>query len=186
MNETVPHPSMLRLGWTFFKIGATAFGGLGATLAIIHRELVDRQRLLTAEQMTEALAFTKPLPGSTVVQVVSYLGYRLGGWHGSALVTAAFLTPPLLAMLAVAGAYGAIQEMPDFAAVVNGLVAAVAGLMAATTWKLGKVSARGALPILIAASAFAAAFALDANAAVIVLVAGTIGLATLSPSTSSR
>src|SRR4051812_33457474 len=103
MTDPAPRPlSTIQLAWLFFKIGSTAFGGLGASLAVIHRELVDRRGLLTAEQMTEALAFAKPLPGSTVVQVVSYVGHRLGGWSGSALATMAFLTPPMLAMLAVA------------------------------------------------------------------------------------
>lgn len=177
--------STIQLGWLFFKIGATAFGGLGASLAVIHRELVDRRGLLMAEQMTEALAFTKPLPGSTVVQVVSYLGYRLRGWRGSALATMAFLAPPMLAMLAVASVYDAIRELPGFASGVNGLVAAVAGLMAATTWKFGKVSARGALPGLIAVSAFGAAVALNTTAALVVVVAGLLGMVVLKPAGSN-
>jgi chromate transport protein ChrA len=57
MSETEIAPSppfvtILQIGWLFLKIGLTAFGGLGATLAVIHRKLVGRRRLLTAEQMT--------------------------------------------------------------------------------------------------------------------------------------
>jgi len=33
----------LQLGLTFLRIGAVAFGGLGATLALIERELVQRR-----------------------------------------------------------------------------------------------------------------------------------------------
>lgn len=165
----------LQLGWTFLKIGATAFGGLGASLAVMHREFVDRQRILTAVQMTEALAFTKPLPGSTVVQVVAYLGYRLGGWHGSAIATIAFLTPPMLAMLLMASAYGVVHKFPGFTSGVNGLVAAVLGLMVATTWKLGRASAKGVLPLSIAVLALVAAM-FEVNAAMIVAVAGLLGM----------
>lgn len=171
----------VRLGWIFLKIGATAFGGLGASLAIMHRELVDRRHVLTPEEMTEALAFTKPLPGSTAVQVVAYLGYRLGGWPGSAVATAAFLMAPMLAMLFVASIYGIVREFPGFPTFVKGLVAAVAGLMAATTWKLGRASAQSALPLLIAIFAFIAAFAFQINAALIVAVGGMLGLLALAP-----
>lgn len=180
MNHNAPF-STVRLGWTFLKIGATAFGGLGASLAVMHREFVDRQGVLTAEQMTEALAFTKPLPGSTVVQVVAYLGYRFGGWHASAIATIAFLTPPMLAMLLFASVYGVIHDFPGFASGVNGLVASVAGLMAATIWKLGRASVKGLLPLVIAVFAFIAAVRFEANAALIVVVAGVLGMLMLVP-----
>jgi len=97
MGCEAPHAvSVLVLGGVFLRIGASAFGGLGAALALVERELVDKRRWLTPADLTEALTYTKLLPGSTVVQVVSYLGYRLGGWSGSAVATAAFVAPSLL------------------------------------------------------------------------------------------
>ena len=83
----------LSLGWMFLRIGATAFGGLGATLALIERELVTKRGILTPADVTEALTYTKLLPGSTGPQAIAYLGYKLGGWSGSALAMAAFLFP---------------------------------------------------------------------------------------------
>ena len=62
----------------FLRLGALAFGGLGAAIALIDRDLVERRGWATAEDVRAALAFTKPLPGSTVVQVVAFLGWRLG------------------------------------------------------------------------------------------------------------
>lgn len=63
VEHQTPVLSLLGLGWVFLKIGLTAFGGLGAALALIERELVDRRRVLTKDQLTEALTFTKLLPG---------------------------------------------------------------------------------------------------------------------------
>jgi chromate transporter len=177
--------SALELGWIFLQVGMTAFGGLGATLALMHRELVNRRRVLTTEQMTEALGFTKPLPGSTVVQVVSYLGYRLGGWHGSALATVAFLTPPMVSMALLAHFYGAVSHLPAFSSVVNGLVAAVVGLMLTTTYRLGRTNTKGATTFAIALVAFAAVVRLKFNAALVVVVAGLFGLLTLMPPSKS-
>ena len=94
MKPAQPHRvSALRLGWIFLRIGAAAFGGLGASLALVERELVTKRQWLTAADVTEALTYTKLLPGSTGPQVVAYLGYTLGGWSGSAVATAAFLFP---------------------------------------------------------------------------------------------
>ena len=41
-------------------------------------QLVGGWRVFTREDVTEALTYTKLLPGSTVLQMVSYLGYKLG------------------------------------------------------------------------------------------------------------
>lgn len=85
MRSTPPHqmPALL-LGWILLRIGATAFGGLGTILPLIERELMMKRAMLTPADVTEALTYTKLLPGSTGPQVVAYLGYRLGGWSGQA------------------------------------------------------------------------------------------------------
>ncbi len=165
-----------KLGWVFLRLGATAFGGLGAALALIERELVERRQVLTREEMTEALTYTKLLPGSTVVQVVAYVGLRLGGWPGSALATIAFILPSALAMLMLAVAYDAVSDLPNLSSVINALTAAVVGLLLATTLKLGKANVKGAFTLLLALAAFAAALLLDVSAAWIVVAAGTIGV----------
>ena len=76
-------PALAVVGWELLRLGAFAFGGLGATLALLQRGLVDRRGWLRQEDISEALAITQALPGSTGIQVVSYLGWRLRGWPGA-------------------------------------------------------------------------------------------------------
>ena len=176
--------TLTQLGWVFLKIGETAFGVLGAALTLVERELVGRRRLLTAGQVAEALTYTKLLPGSTVVQVVSYFGYRLGGWPGSAVATAAFVAPSAAAMALLAALSVAAEEVPTVGAATRGLAAAEAGPLAAAAVKLGRSDARGPLTPL-ARAAFAAAF-FGANAAVVVVAAGLVGGAMLQPDAAPK
>src|SRR3990167_7046477 len=97
--------SLSQIWWQFIKIGVAAFGGLGVTLSLIERYLVADRGVLTARDVAESLTYTKLLPGSTGVQVVGYLGYRLRGWAGAALATSAFLLPAFLLMLVLSIAY---------------------------------------------------------------------------------
>jgi len=53
-------PGLSVLGWALLCIGAVAFGGLGATLALLRRELVERRGWLRPSDTTDALAYTKP------------------------------------------------------------------------------------------------------------------------------
>jgi Chromate transporter len=94
-SRAIRHPGLLSLGWALLCIGAVAFGGLGATLPLLRRELAERRGWLRPDDITEGLAYTKPLPGSTVVQVVTFLGWRLGNWPGAIVATVAFVLPAL-------------------------------------------------------------------------------------------
>src|SRR5947209_3409865 len=99
MNE---RPRLASLALTMLRIGAVAFGGLGATLALITRDLSEQRGWLRSSDVAEALAYTKPLPGSTVVQVVAFLGWRLCGWPGALVATVMFLLPAFAIMTAAA------------------------------------------------------------------------------------
>ena len=55
-------PGLPSLGWAFLRTGAFAFGGLGATLALLQRDLVDRRGWLRASDVSEALAYTNRYP----------------------------------------------------------------------------------------------------------------------------
>ncbi|MCL4371356.1 MAG: chromate transporter [Chloroflexi bacterium] len=185
-NGTFHTLSVLTLGWAFLRLGATAFGGLGAALALIERELVDRRGVLTRDDLTEALTYTKLLPGSTVLQVVAYLGFKLGGWGGSALATAALIFPSFLAMLLLAALYVAATALPGMGPAVGGLTAAVVGVLLATTYRLGRSNVKEPLTLGIALVAFAAGTLLDLNAALIVVAAGLIGVPLLSKPVANK
>ncbi len=125
-DSTLRSPLPIRtLAWVFFRIGTSAFGE--TELVLIERELVDRRRVLTHQDLTDALTYTKPLPGSTVVQIVAYLAYRLGGWSGSAVATIVYLLPSTLAMMVLAAGYLAVSGLPLVRPAADGLTAAAVG-----------------------------------------------------------
>jgi chromate transporter len=175
-SQLSPGLSLLRLGSSFLRLGATAFGGIEAYLALIERELVTRRQWLTAADVTEALTYTKLLPGSTGSQVVAYLGYKLGGWPGSAVATAAFLFPAALMMLMLAVAYVTVTALPSLYPAMNGLTAAIVGLLLATTYRLGKANIADCAALGIALASVVAGAALGVSAAVIVVAAGLLGV----------
>jgi chromate transporter len=142
----------------------------------VERELVDQRRWLTPADLTEALTYTKLLPGSTVVQVVAYLGYTLGGWPGSALATVAFVLPSALTMLALATLYGAATAVPALGPAVTGLTATVVGVLLATTYRLGTANIQGPVAAGIAVTACVVGAWLGVNAALIVVAAGVLGI----------
>ena len=164
------------LATAFFRVGALAFGGLGATLALIERELVDRRKALTRDDVAAALTHTKLLPGSTVVQVVAYLGWRLGGWLGSAIATVCFILPSALLMLALAYGYAEVAATPGAVAARRGVLAVVIALLIGTMFRLTAQVVRTPLARALAVGAFAIVAVLPNASPWVVVSAGLIGL----------
>jgi chromate transporter len=173
-TEPAERPSLLTLGWALLCIGAVAFGGLGATLALLHRELVERRSWLRASDLSEALAYTKPLPGSTVLQVVTFGGYRIAGWAGATVATIMFVLPACAMMTAAAALLFALPDAAWVDGALTGLQVAVVGLLAMAMWQLARSEAGSVRLLIVLAAAFAAG--LWINAAVIVAAAGVVGI----------
>jgi chromate transporter len=167
-----------QLWWQFIKIGLAAFGGLGVTLSLVERYLVTDRHVLTTEDVTESLTYTKLLPGSTGVQVVGYLGYRLRGWPGAALATSAFLLPAFLLMLVLSMLYEEITAGMGSAAspAIRGLTSAVVGILVATIYRLAKPTVTTVMGGVVAIAACALGIALRINPAWLVLAAGILGI----------
>ncbi|MBI4212969.1 MAG: chromate transporter [Chloroflexi bacterium] len=175
--------SIPTLLWVFFRVGATGFGDVGPLLVVVERELVERRGVLTHDDITESLTYTRLLPGSNVVLIVSYLAYRLAGWPGSALATAAYILPSAVVMAFLAAGYLAASSLPAIGPAVIGLTAAVVGVLLATTYRIGRrnLVARQPITIVIALLAFLAGAVLGVHVAAIAVTGGLLGVLLLAP-----
>lgn len=161
------------IGWELLRLGAVAFGGLGATLALLQRGLVDRRQWLQERDIGEALAITQALPGSTGVQVVAYLGWRLRGWPGAIVATTAFITPAAALMVVAAAASLALPDLPWVRGALAGVQVGVVGLVAMAMWRLARSNARGAALASVLLTSCLLGFFVHAVA--IVVGAGMVG-----------
>jgi chromate transporter len=166
-------PALAVVGWELLRLGAFAFGGLGATLALLQRGLVDRRGWLKQEDISEALAMTQPLPGSTGIQVVSYLGWRLRGWPGALVAAVAFIAPATALMIAVAAASLALPDEPWVRGALVGIQVGVVGLVVAAMWRLARNQAKNAMLTAVLLTSCVVGFFV--HAVLIVVGAGLLG-----------
>jgi chromate transporter len=82
------------------KATATSFAGMGS-LPQIQQDFVETHRVISADQLSQAVLVGRSTPGPVGAYVVA-VGYFAGGWSGAvagwlAMVTPAFAMIPLLA-----------------------------------------------------------------------------------------
>ena len=174
MNNTPLTLSAISL--CFLKLGIQGFGGLGAVLTLLTRDLVEHRSWLRESDVTEALTYTKLLPGSTIVQIVAYLGWKLRGFWGGLTATIAFLLPAFLVMLSLAVGYHFLSQSAIVSSASVGLTAVVVGLLVLTTWTLGRKNITGLSGLIIALISLIASVRFGINPAVIVVLAGLWGV----------
>ncbi len=169
-------PQVSAMALAFLQLGAQAFGGQAVTLTLLERDFVQRRGWLVEADLTQALTYVNLLPGSTNVQVVAYLGYRLRGLPGTFAATGAFLLPSFLVMLTFAVMYHALVPLRGIPAALQGLTAATIGLIGATMFKLGQKTLRGWGDVAVAGLVFFASVRFHVNAALLVAAAGLLGV----------
>lgn len=171
--NTKSRPGLIQLGFEFLRTGALAFGGLGVTLSLLQRGIVERHRWIEQTDIGEAMAFTKALPGSTGIQIVAYLGWKMRGWPGAMVAATAFIAPAAILMIAAAAGSMALPDRPWIQGALTGLLIGVVGLLVAAMWRL----ARGEIkhPILIAVLLAGAVLGFFVHAVTVVVGAGLIG-----------
>ncbi|WP_338414916.1 chromate transporter [uncultured Sphaerotilus sp.] len=124
--------SPMQMFWVFSRLALQGFGGV---IAIAQRELVDRQRWLTAAEFLELLAVSQVLPGPNVVNLSLMLGDRYFGWRGVVASVGGMLLLPMLVVLAAAALYGHWSDLPQVSGALRGMGAVAAGMILATGLK---------------------------------------------------
>ena len=82
-GQTEPGAGSLReIAALFLRLGATAFGGPAAHIAMMHDEVVVRRTWISDEEFADLLGATNLIPGPNSTELAIHLGYRRGGWRG--------------------------------------------------------------------------------------------------------
>ena len=129
--------TLTRLTLFFLKVGSVLFGSGYVLLAFLRADLTDRWGWLTDQQLIDAVTVGQVTPGP-VFTTATFIGYLLGGWVGTALATIAIFAPGFLFVAVSQPLIPRLRASAVTGALLDGVVVASLGLMAAVTWHLGR------------------------------------------------
>ncbi|RLG88023.1 MAG: chromate transporter [Thermoprotei archaeon] len=122
-------PLLLELFIRFLKVGIVGFGGGWAILPIIEREIVEEAKWMTKSEYLDLVAIAGSTPGPVAVNAATYVGFKLAGPLGAFIATLAVILPPFTIVSLIAYALTAYITNRLVQAVLNGLKAAIIGLI---------------------------------------------------------
>jgi len=128
----------------FLKLGATAFGGPAADIAMLQHEVVERRGWISQAEFLDHLGASNLIPGPTSTELVIHVGRKRAGWPGLLLAGTCFILPAALMVGVIAWAYVQYGKLPAVAGLLYAVKPVVIAIILQALWKLGRTAVKSA------------------------------------------
>jgi chromate transporter len=155
----------------FLRMGATAFGGPAAHIAMMEDEVVRRRGWLTHEEFLDLLGITHLIPGPNSTELAIHIGQRRAGFWGLLVAGGAFILPAAAITGTLAWAYVRFGAQPRARGLLYGIKPVIIAIVAQALLGLLPKAAKNRSLVAIGVLA-AGATALGANELLCLGVAG--------------
>jgi chromate transporter len=177
--------SLRELALLFFRLGATAFGGPAAHIAMMQDEVVTRRKWLSEERFLDLLSATNLIPGPNSTELAIHIGFERRRWLGLLVAGVCFIVPAMLLTAACGWAYVTWGSVPQVGWLLYGVKPVILAVIVQAIWGLAPKAAKSGLLRLLGVSAFVAA-AVGVHELVVLLVVGLFSLLAGRPPAQGR
>ena len=139
---------------TFFVIGALTFGGGYAMLPMLEREIVNKHKWGTQEELLNYFAIGQCTPGVIAVNTATFVGYKKKGILGGIAATLGVITPSLIIITVIAMVLENFMDIVWVQHAFAGIRVAVCALITSSVIKLVKSGVKKWWHIALCVGAF--------------------------------
>lgn len=169
---------LLTIFLTFFRIGAFTFGGGYAMIPLIQKEVVEKHKWATDDDILEIIAIAESTPGPIAINSATFVGYRAGGFWGSFCATLGVVLPSFVVILAISYVLKEFQHIQAVQYAFNGIRAGVLALVIKALWTMYKKVPKNPVAYIVAAAAFVLTAFLDVDVLLVIIGCAAFGLVT--------
>ncbi len=170
---------LLRLFFSTLYLSTFTFGGGYVIVTLMKKQFVDKYHWIEETEMLELIAIAQSAPGAIAVNGSIVVGYKLAGLGGAALAVLATVLPPFVIITLLSYFYQLFRDDPYVAAMLSGMQAGVAAVIASVVWDMGAgvVKSKSVSSVLIMLAAFVLACVCKVSVVYIVLGCILLGAA---------
>lgn len=164
------------LCFSFFKIGLFTFGGGYAMLPMMERELIEKNKWITNEEMLAYYAIAQCTPGVVALNAATFVGYKRKGVAGAVAATLSVALPSSFIILLIATFLSAFSEYAIVSRIFTGIRVCVGVLIINAVFRLIKAGVKGVLGVILLLGAFALPAFFSASPVFVILGAALCGI----------
>lgn len=154
-------PNLTRLSEVarlFLRLGATAFGGPAAHIAMMEDEVVRRRRWVSREDFLDLLGATNLIPGPNSTEMAIHIGHRRAGWAGLLVAGVSFIIPAMFIVGIISWSYVRFGHLPQAEGLLYGVKPVVLAIVLQAVWRLGRSALKTKLLMMVATATAALSF----------------------------
>ncbi len=164
----------LYIAW--FKMGLFTFGGGYAMLPMIQRDVVEKKKWATEDEIMDYYAIGQCTPGIIAVNTATFVGYKIKGIAGGIIATLGVVSPSLIIITIIAAFLTNFQDIVVVQQALSGIRISVCILMSVSIYKLAKKSVTNIFGITLCVLAFVMSYFTSVSTVLLVVVAGICGI----------
>lgn len=168
--------SFLDLFFTFAKIGVLTFGGGYAMIPMLERELVDKHKWTTNEELMDYYAVGQCTPGVIAVNTATFVGYKLAGVAGGIVASLGVVFPSVVIITVIAGILTGFADNALVKSAFAGIRVCVCVLIFNSVLKLGKKAIVDKASLLLCLCILVMSFFFDITPVAFVVTAALLGI----------
>lgn len=165
--------SLKEIALLFLKLGATAFGGPAAHVAMMEEEVVRKRQWLTQQEFLDLLGATNLMPGPNSTELAIHIGHSRGGWQGLLVAGTCFILPAFFIVATLAWVYVTYGSLPEFNGILYGVKPVVIAVVLQALWNVGKTALKSRLLVFLAVVSAAISLA-GVNELAVIFVGGAL------------
>jgi chromate transporter len=135
-------PSLSELALVFLKLGAVAFGGPAAHIAMMEDEFVRKRQWITEAEFLDRLGAANLIPGPSSTEVAIFIGHSKRGWVGLLLAGCCFIIPAAVMVAIIAAVYVRFGSLPQVAGILYAIKPAVIAIILQALWSLARTATK--------------------------------------------
>lgn len=167
----------LKLFYAFFKIGLFTFGGGYSMLPMIQREITEKHKWASEEEVLDYYSIGQTTPGIIAINTATFIGYKKAGIPGALAATLGMVTPSLVIISVLATLLLSYGDNLYVQKALLGIKGAVVALVAVSIIKMGRKAFKTPFSYFLGLAGFSMLFILKIPTFIIIL--STISLAGL-------
>ena len=140
---------LLKLFYTFAKIGLFTFGGGYGMIALVQDECVDKKKWITDDEFATVLTIAESTPGPIAINCATYTGYAQGGILGSISATFGVVLPSFVIIYLISSFFNNLLEIEIVANAFKGIQVGVGVIILRAGYNLYKKMKKNTFTIAI-------------------------------------
>lgn len=132
--------SLKNIYYEFFMLGVQLLGGGYVIVPLMRKNLIERKKWITEEELVEFYALSQSVPGVIAANISTFTGYKLRGKTGALMALLGILTSPVITVLIIAEILDKILNFPFIQSIFWGVGIAVIILIYLTIKEMWKHS----------------------------------------------